>query len=215
MRVKPLPGFLLAGAMLLVALAAPAGAQSPSPSAGTAPSTRLLVPSAGFTVELPADWLVLELGDDPEAASRDFFAVHPELEGHVARFLAMGPMNVIAMGPATAADPFPPTFGAFKGMNMGMTADQMLRLTLQSLPRVGVTGDVASKTLTVDGQPGYALHYDWSLPGEAGGAPTPVHVDQVTIVAPDAVWAYSVTDDATAPDAWEPLLGSFRLLPAA
>jgi hypothetical protein len=213
-----------AGLLLALALAGPVAAADPASSAeptsaspsvapAAAPLARVLVPSAGFTVELPTDWLVLELGDDAAAAQAAFSDAHPALGSHIARFAAMGPMNVVALPETTPDDPFPPTFTAFKGANLGMGAEQLLRLTLQGLPQVGVTGEVTTELLSVGDVPGYILHYDWSLPGSAGAPATPVHIDQLTVVTDQSVWAASVTDDAPAPDAWSALLGSFRLVP--
>lgn len=81
----------VAGAVLAVSLAAsvPALAQSPAASPVAPPSaaagaltSRVLVPSGGFIVSLPADWRVLDFEADPEAALAAFLAVHPELDGH-------------------------------------------------------------------------------------------------------------------------------------
>jgi len=40
-----------------------------------------------------------------------------------------------------------------------------------------------------------------------------VRVEQFTVVTPAEVWAFSVTDDTTAPDAWRSIADSFGLLP--
>ena len=92
------------------------------------------IPSAGFSVALPADWLVLRVGDDPAEAAADFTASHPELAEFVNAFMATGPMAALAVEPPRPDDPLPATFSSFRGANIGMTAESMLQTTLSTLP---------------------------------------------------------------------------------
>ncbi len=214
--MKAMTGALTVACLLGVApVAAQEASASPlvaaSPAiAGTSP---VLVPSAGFIVSLPDDWLVLELGDDPGTAATQFALAHPELEDLLRDFLAMGPMAMLAFAPITDDDPFPATFTSFQGPNMGMSAQQMLDFTVQGLPQLpGVTGEIDAELLTIGGQPGLAVGYDWELAHTAGGT-TPVRVEQFTVVTPGTVWAFSVTDDDADPDAWREMAASFELLP--
>jgi hypothetical protein len=173
-------------------------ARTMAPDASVATGPLALFPEAGFLVGLPAEWLTVELVGDADAAER-FAEEHPDLAPYLAAFQGMGPMDTFGVAPIVPGDPFPAAFASFQGMSMGMSAEELLRLTKAGMSQVGVTGEVEEELLTIAGLPGYALGYDWALP-MGDGTKAPVHVDQYTIVAPDRVLVFSVTDDAAWPD---------------
>jgi hypothetical protein len=214
---RPGTVLVLAGLLAMVP-AGPVAAQSPSPATdamatGTPGATSLVaLPSASFAVSMPLDWVVLEPAGDPVAAAR-FREAHPELAPLVDGLLATGPMAALAFAPAVEGDPIPTAFAAFRGPNMGMDATSMLTLTLNGLERVpDVLGNVTSELIELDGTPALAVGYDWTLRLPDGTA-LPARVEQFTVITPETVWVFSITDDVAAPDAWRSLADSFRFLP--
>jgi hypothetical protein len=171
-----------------------------------------LFPEAGFRVALPADWLAIELVPDPDAAEAAFAAEHPELADVLATLRLSGPVDTFAVEPLKDGDPFPATFASFQGMNMGMSAQQMLTLGVSGLKQLGVDGDIESAALELAGLPAYHLGYAWDLP-RPDGSTTPVHVDQYVLVTDDMVLVFSITDDVAWPDHAAGLADSFALLP--
>jgi hypothetical protein len=189
-----------------------AGAVGSGASPSAAPAMLALFPEAGFRVALPADWLAIELVPDPDAAEAAFASAHPELADVLATLRLSGPLDTFAVAPLTDGDPFPATFASFQGMNMGMSAQQMLTLGVSGLKQLGVDGEIESEVMELSGTPAYHLGYAWDLP-RPDGSTTPVHVDQYVLVTDDMVLVFSITDDVAWPDHAAGLADSFALLP--
>jgi hypothetical protein len=216
-------GLAAAVALMSLTLSAPVMAQTESPTApgsgsaapaaaSAAPAVLALFPEAGFRVALPADWLAIELAPDPDAAEAAFAAAHPELADALATLRLSGPLDTFAVAPLVDGDPFPATFASFQGMNMGMSAQQMLTLGVSGLKQLGVDGDIEQDVMEISGVPAYHLGYAWDLP-RPDGSTTPVHVDQFVLVTDSTVLVFSITDDVALPDHGAAIASSFELLP--
>jgi hypothetical protein len=194
----------------------PVGALDPPDARFADPAglTRVALPEAGFAIQLPADWTVVDLATADVDETLELLAETDPIAADVARtYLASGPVDALVIGPHAPGDPMPPILVASQASNVGMSRDLIRQYTLASLPGMpGVHGRVSSADLDLADEPAFWLGYGLQL-RDAQGAPVQAGVSQYTVVTDDRIWAFAFMDDAPAPDGWRSLAGTFEILP--